>query len=107
MTPLRRGPAGAIIGEEREDEAHQAVEVEVVDVDSKEQRREDAPLRNTGKRGEPVRGDVVLGNSEHTEKATKPAPSLTLNIGFVEEFVEQEVVRDAVEGYDDVEEDDR
>ena len=106
---MRFGPAGAIIGEEREDQAHQAVKVEVVDVDSKEQRREDASLRNTGKRGEPVRGDVVLGHSEHTvgEKATKPAPSLTLNIGFVEEFVEQEVVRDAVEGFDDVEEDDR
>jgi hypothetical protein len=96
LIPLRFGPAGAII---------EAIEVQVVDVDSEEQRREDAPLGNTSKRGEPVRGDVVLGNSEHTvgEKATKPAPSLTLDIGFVKEFVEQEVVRDAVEGFDDVE----
>ena len=96
---MRRGPAGAIIGKERKNEAYQAFEVEVIDVDGEEQWRQDAPLRNTGKRGEPVRGDVVLGNSEHTvgEKATKPTPSLTLNIGGVEEFVEQEVMRDTVE----------
>ena len=104
LAALMLRPTRSIISEKRKTKLKLLLVVQVVDVDGEEERRENAPLRNTCRGREPFGALVVLCDSELTvgEKSLKPSPSLAVDGSMGVELVEQEVVRDAVEGFDDV-----
>ena len=104
LTALVLRPTRSIISEQRKTKLKLLLVVKVIDIDGEEERRENAPLRNTSRGREPFGALVVLGDSELTvgEKSPKPTPSLAVDGSMGVKLVEQEVVRDAVESLDDV-----